>query len=325
MSTQARVRWLKQRRRGIGGSDAAAILGVSEYRDAWSVYVEKAGLAPIEEREADHLVIGHLMEPVIASLYTRRTGRLLEKPKGIMVHPDHDCIIANPDRLVKGEHRGTEIKTAGLWTRGKWGEAGTDQVPPDYLIQCSQYMAVTGYPVWDVPVLFHGSRFEIYVVPRDIDLERWMLDRLVAWWQRHIVGGIPPEIDGSDGCAKYLALRYPQNNAVMLPAPPEAEELAQRLAHLRGQMDVLDRESTQIENSLKAIIGDADGIEGGFGKIAWRRSKDSKTTDWEKLARMLLADLPDEQAAALIAAHEKTKPGSRRFVPTFNKPEEKSE
>ena len=38
--------WLKWRRKGIGGSDAGAVLGISPYKTARDVYYEKLGREP---------------------------------------------------------------------------------------------------------------------------------------------------------------------------------------------------------------------------------------------------------------------------------------
>src|SRR5690606_26541789 len=143
---------------------------------------------------------------------------------GFIPHPEHSFLVANPDRFVENERRGAEIKTCGLWGRSDWGEPGTDEVPADYLMQTVHYMAVTGFDVWDVPVLFHGSRFACYVVQRDRDLERWVIDRLQTWWQRHVVEGWDLPLDGSPACAEFVALRYPENTRPLQPASPDAIE-----------------------------------------------------------------------------------------------------
>lgn len=311
----SRLQWLTERRRGIGGSDAAAILGASKFHTEWDVYVDKSGLRPLEDRDDEplHLLLGRLLEPVVATLYEKRTGNRLLQPPGILVHPDHDCILGTPDRLVLGQERGCEIKTVNSWSRTAWGDPGTDQVPDDYLIQSQHYMGLTGFGIWDVPVLFSGARFEIYVVPRDADFIAWMFDRLTAWWRERIVNGIPPEIDGSSGASEYVRLRYPRNTEPLLIAPPEIEELAQRLGYLRQQADMIEADKTLVENKIKDAIGNAEGIEGAFGKITWKRSKDSPGTDWQAVATELSTLVDPETALEIANRHATVRPGYRRF------------
>ncbi|MGM9936457.1 MAG: YqaJ viral recombinase family protein, partial [Candidatus Ornithomonoglobus sp.] len=42
----SREDWLRERKKGIGGSDAAAILGMNRYRSAFDVYADKLDIAP---------------------------------------------------------------------------------------------------------------------------------------------------------------------------------------------------------------------------------------------------------------------------------------
>jgi len=44
-----RAEWLEWRRKGLGGSDCSAILGLNKYKPAFEIYAEKVGLSPAEE------------------------------------------------------------------------------------------------------------------------------------------------------------------------------------------------------------------------------------------------------------------------------------
>jgi putative phage-type endonuclease len=73
------TRWLAERRRGIGSSDAAAILGVNPYKSAYAVWAEKTGLVgPDWEPPSEAALWGNLLEPLIAEQYALRTGRQLK-------------------------------------------------------------------------------------------------------------------------------------------------------------------------------------------------------------------------------------------------------
>jgi putative phage-type endonuclease len=68
-----RDEWLEQRRHGIGGSDAAAALGLSPWKTPLSLYLEKTGDArPFRDNES--MLWGRVLEPAIRAEYTRRTG-----------------------------------------------------------------------------------------------------------------------------------------------------------------------------------------------------------------------------------------------------------
>lgn len=310
----SRLQWLNDRRKGLGGSDAAAILGASKFKNEWDVFFDKSGVKPVEDNSDQfHLLLGRLLEPVVAKLYEIKTGNVVIEPPGLLVHPEHDCIIGTPDRLVVGQPRGIECKTANAWSRTQWGEPGSDQVPDEYLIQSQHYLGLTNYDIWDVPVLFSGTRFEIFTVPNDKDFIAWMYDRLQTWWKLRIVQGVRPDIDASQGCSDYIRARFPRNDGNILPAPDHAVEIAQRLDHLRSKLDVIETENTTIENTIKDLIGDADGIEGLFGRVTWKKTKDGTVTDWQAVAKALMQDKPIEAQEAIVAENTKPKPGYRRF------------
>lgn len=41
---EERLEWLRERQKGIGGSDIGAILGLNKYKTAFEVYLEKQNL-----------------------------------------------------------------------------------------------------------------------------------------------------------------------------------------------------------------------------------------------------------------------------------------
>ena len=70
--------WLKQRKLGIGGSDVAAVLGLSAFRTPTDVYLDKIGEA--EPRQAtDSMHFGQLLEAVVAKEFARRTGMKVQR------------------------------------------------------------------------------------------------------------------------------------------------------------------------------------------------------------------------------------------------------
>ena len=70
-----RDEWLAYRRKGIGGSDAAAVLGISPFMTARDLYYDKLGIsAQSDEENWVAKEIGHLLEPLVANIFERRTG-----------------------------------------------------------------------------------------------------------------------------------------------------------------------------------------------------------------------------------------------------------
>lgn len=308
--------WKEERRKGIGGSDAAAILGLSPWKSAMDVWLDKMGMA---EESADPnrqflLDLGNDLEPVIAKLYERETKRSLYTPMmQRIVHPTEKFLAGTPDRLVKGELRGVELKSENQFM-DEFGDPGTDEVPYHYLIQCAHYMAVTRFPVWDVALLHGGAAFSIYTIERDLGLERDMIDQLRAWWDEHIIGQKPPEVDGSSAWKVYLRKKFPADILPVKDVDEETLVLVNRLRAIRRANEQLSGVEAQIETRLKLVIGEHEGIQGEFGKITWKRSKDRNQVDWEKAFSELAVEAPNTLINEVLKRSVTSRPGFRRFL-----------
>ena len=139
-----RKKWLKARRKGIGGSDVAAILGISKYKSAFGVYVDK--VSPVgEEVDNVHTRFGKWLETPIKEEFPKRffaeTGIkiLVKEAKGMFVHKT-DPFVGTLDGLVEHEAHGEgvlEIKTA---SERQWKEWEDGDVPGEYYCQVQHYM-----------------------------------------------------------------------------------------------------------------------------------------------------------------------------------------
>ncbi|MGA5635018.1 YqaJ viral recombinase family protein [Streptomyces lydicamycinicus] len=182
--------WHAARRSGIGGSEIAAVLGVSPHESPFSLWHRKQGLiAPIEESE--EMYWGKVHEPGIC----RRFAEL---------HPEHPLNIAptyaaaarrwqiaNPDRIWGPDL--LEAKTA----RGAdgWGEPGTDEIPVHYRAQCLQYLDVLQRRRCWVAVLIAGSEYREYLVEYD-PAEAQILRDAGEDFMASLAAGDRPAIDG---------------------------------------------------------------------------------------------------------------------------------
>lgn len=323
------------RRGGVGGSDVAAILGLSPWKKPIDVWLEKKGLLDeaVNPNREFLLQLGTDLEPVIAKLYERQTGKKLNLPFPMQwKHKKHEILFASPDRFVEGESHGVELKSESQFS-DKFGDPGTDEVPPHYLLQVAHYMNVMDYESWDIALLHAGTSFAIYTVRRDKELEDAVTEQVLNWWARHIVGDTPPDIDGSEGWSKYLKRRFPQNVSAMLKATEEQTQLAQLLGMARMARDKYDAHVTEIENRLKFAIGEHEGVTGPFGKITWKKTKDREEVDWEltfkDFCRAVFEREKDREfdtskellklGETIQGIHTMPRQGVRRFLFTENK------
>lgn len=270
------------RKSGIGGSDVAAIVGVSRWTTAMDVYLAKTGQsAPLLPSGA--MEWGHILEDPIARKYARETGRkvvnasaTLDAHTGLrarVIRPfaDKPWRLAHVDRLVSGEARGLEVKTA-RFAGDEWGEPGSDQVPVDYRLQVAWYMALTQRPVWDIAVLIGGSDFRIYTVERDAELEQMLFDVVDAFWVDNVVARVPPPVDGGESTRRYLESRH--------TAPDKEIPMTDRLYELALQYETVVREIKDAEarkdalgNGIREQMGEAGKAQRDNAKVAWTITK----------------------------------------------------
>jgi putative phage-type endonuclease len=136
----------EERKKGIGGSDAPAVLGVSPWCTPYQVYLEKTGQIDRSLEDSESMFWGRTLEPVIRQRYADVTGRRVIIPDRILRHPGFGFMIGNLDGIAQ-DNRVLEVKTAR--TPEGWGEPGSNEIPDPYMIQVQHYMAITAFPVAD--------------------------------------------------------------------------------------------------------------------------------------------------------------------------------
>ena len=95
--------WLTYRRQGIGGSDVAAILGISPFRTARDLYDDKLNIASAVDDTGNWVALemGHLLEPLVAQIFTKKTGLEVFQIKKMFQHPQYPFMLADVDYFVR--------------------------------------------------------------------------------------------------------------------------------------------------------------------------------------------------------------------------------
>lgn len=272
---------LEERRTGLGGSDAGAVLGVSPWATEHDVWLDKTGQAPPQPDPGEAAYWGTTLEDAVRRAYRERTGRRIIKPRRMLRHPDRPWQIGHPDGLDK--ELVLEVKVTG-WDRGQWGEPGSDEVPPVYKAQVGHYMDLTGRSRADIIVLFGGRlAAEVYTVHAG----RWvelMRDELAEWWQTHIVEGHPPEVDGSPGADRMLRVRRRtegEEPESVLIALPHQYGLLRDLLKAQQRRTFYEQQEALLRQQVADMMGSAVELQApglkitykmrsGYDKVAWK-------------------------------------------------------
>jgi putative phage-type endonuclease len=302
MTYSTRDEWLAARRSGIGGSDAAAVLGLSRWRSPLDVYLDKTGEAGDPE-DTPAMYWGRRLERVILEAYVEQTGLAVDAPVGVyrlLRSSERPWQLYSPDAMA--DDRLVEIKTAR--TSEGWGEPGTDEVPDDYAIQVQHGMAVTGLQRCDVAVLIGGSDFRVYTVERDDALIAHLIAAEAAFWAR-VERRDPPPPRTYTEAQRLWGRSEPPRSPVY--ATDEVEAAYRELLSVRDQLAELERRKEELQALLCAEMADrGDTLIGASGQpiATWTLVKARETFDAKSFGK----DHPD-----LYAAYLRTGAPTRRF------------
>lgn len=204
-TAEEEIEWQNKRKEGIGGSDVAAILGMSAWKTPLKLYQLKVG--EIEDEPAGEAADrGTKMEPEIVRLFTERTGLEVGPGDEFLRHPrwpevpiqaNTDGTILQPDGKPPGI---LECKTAGEMTQSALNfENG--RLPTAYALQVQAYLAVTGYR-WGALAAMIGPRYDFDWKPDQCRLKILsfrpnpeviqMIEEVCADFWRCVVNRTPP-------------------------------------------------------------------------------------------------------------------------------------
>lgn len=306
-----REQWLTVRKGGIGSSDAAAAVGLNPYKSQLALWLEKTGrdsaMPQIDPNDDSAPVFwGTILEPIVATQYSKRTGLKVRKVNAVLQHanPDLRWMMANLDREVVGspDVQILECKTAGINGARLWKEG----VPEYVQLQVMHQLAVTGKQAADIAVLIGGQDLEIHRIERDEKMIANLIELERRFWQ-YVVDDIPPPADGSDSADQALRYLYPQDNGrtLDLSGNPALSMAYVELKALKQTIGKQQQREAELKQLLQQAMGDLSRATFAGGQITWKRSKDSAVLDTDSMLK---------EKPYLKARYSKVKDGSRRFL-----------
>lgn len=312
---------LAERRTGIAATDAAPILGISPWKSAAEIWLEKKKPELVTFKESPALYWGSRHEQTICEEYSKITGQNLAASP-IIRNKSVPWIMCSPDRLIDGKKKGLEAKTASDRMAYEWGPAGTDVVPQQYLIQTQHCMMATGYHEWDLAVLIGGNDFRIYHLFRDKELQKIMFEQEREFYKRFIVGKETPEFDWGKAVAEMVRKKYPKHDDTELNVDENGgDELKKALLDLldaREKQASIEKTRECCETLIKSYMKN-DGLlkwEQQNIRVTWRTTKESVKIDWRAVFEEVfpLLNIDAEEKRKILERHTEKKETQRRFL-----------
>jgi len=273
MELSPREMWLAERRQGIGGSDAAAAIGVCPYKDRLTLWAEKLELVEPADLSGNEAVeSGIELERTIGEWYAKKFQRTLVFPRPFTIerHPIHRHMAATIDAweiLDNGNRAVVQIKNTGAPA-----DAWAYRLPVNYETQLLHEMVVTGSTHGTLVALHRGQQLRAY--PRELDVEA--AEQLIAaeaeFWRLVESQTAPEAGPHSSDTVRQL---YPRSELeAVVPLAAEADDLDAELEDVKAEIARLTERRDAIESQLKLWIGSHEaGLTPQGIRFAWKGSE----------------------------------------------------
>lgn len=315
----APINTMPDRSKFIGGSDAAAVMGLSPWATPVELWQQKTGRAPKKDSTEKRFTRGHKLEPFIRDMVV---DKLIEQGLQVevlainerYVDPEHTFLaceidfelrltgtvtIGQADVTFDGEHINADAKSVTGFARKRWGEEDTEDVPIEYAAQFMHGLMVTGRRYCLVAALRSFDDVDIYWTVRDDETIAGMRQRLVSFWTDHVLADIPPDPMVFDD----IKALFPLDNGQAVEATDEIAAKVGELARVKAEISALEQKADDLQFHITEFISPHALLTVGGKEIASWKAQQARRLDQKALS----AQMPE------IAAKFTTTSTSRVF------------
>ena len=243
----------KRGKHGIGSSDAAAILGLTEHPTAVDVYLRLLNGRTYEDNMFTRM--GRAVEPVILQELMESTKTTLLIEDSIYLHDKYDYLVARPDALSADRYVEAKMTTHAE----AWGDDGTDMVPDYVFAQVQHGMEVVGMDYAVIPVFIMtrwAMEFRVYNVAKSKIIVPQMIEAERDFYENHVLTFTPPEARNLKDIGKI----FPHSEAKEIAASEEVFDAVKRLAEVKAEIKDLEKQKDLVELEVKTFMKDADTL-----------------------------------------------------------------
>ena len=270
-----RERWQQWRRtvQTIGGSDAAAVLGLSPYKSPYALWAEKTGaVEPEDISDKEAVRLGNDLEDYVSRRWAEKTGKRVRRERAVLSNPEYPFAHANIDRSVVGEpDAGLECKTTSSYSTIQKLRGG--EIPDTWYCQCMHYMMVTGAKRWYLAAAAFGAGFFEFTITRDEEDVSALAEAERDFYDR-ILRREAPSPDGSPSSLEAMGKLMPQSSSMTIDASPIALQLM-AYGTIKKQIAALEGQLREAEASIKTFMGSAEKCVCSGYSASWKTQERS--------------------------------------------------
>lgn len=270
---------------------------------AANVWLTKTGQQEIEDiSDVEAVQWGlRLQEPIARAVGDRLQVRLKELDiEG--THVTLPWMRSHFDFVSEDNRTLYEIKNYNLHARSKFGEDGSQDVPPADMAQCIHEAAVFNVQVVNLCVLFGGQELCIYPINVDDALKQAMIDQEAKLWA-HIQTRQPPEATDPEDLRRI----FRQDDGQIKIANSEVEAACIKLRIIKNTITNLEDQEKILTGMVQAWMSTASVIDAPDGKtlVTWKKAADGEKLNTKRLQK----EMP-----GLYDQYKVIATGSRRFL-----------
>ena len=263
-----REEWIEEKRKCLGASDAAKVLGLSKYGGPYDVWASKVHGYSVEQTEP--MIFGLEVEPAIASMYARKTGRIVTNPGDTLITyaPGKPWLGATLDRVTVGSETypapdwvsgeaALELKSVGRrdLSPEKWENEGP---PHEYWVQLQIQMYCIGADWGSLAGLFPGYQLAIKDYERDDNFLADAIPKLEKFWKEHVETGIAPEPEDNHRLLDVVKKTFRPNPSKEVVLNEEAARLWDGIKSARKLVSEHSKCAKKMEAKLRILMEDAN-------------------------------------------------------------------
>ncbi len=264
----------------LGGSDIAAVLGISPWRTPLQLWQDKT-TPRVEGAQKRVFLRGQRWEAVVAEMLVEsleRDGHKVEIVAANRRYQDDTLpfLAAEIDFELRldgaDEITNCELKTVHPFRMKEWGDSGSDDLPVHYTAQVMHGLGVTNRKQGLLAALFGADELRTYPVAADAETIAGMRHQAQEFWADHVLTGLPP---APKTMADLGILFSHESDGPPLLADEELTARVLKLRALLSEIKAREAEAAAVEFDIKRAMREASEIVMPNGKAAieWKTRK----------------------------------------------------
>ena len=273
-----RIEFLQRRKSGIGGSDVAAIMGLSKWRTALDVWRDKMSDEIPADEDNPILKISAYLEQYAAQEYEAETGKKVRRWSVELINSDYPFLKGNIDRQILLDDRGVGILECKALSTFNFKRVEMYGLPDEYICQIQHYfLCGNGAYKWGAFAIVNrdNGRLLTFEIMPDAALQAEIVKVCVPFWTESVEKRIQP-VETTPAQDAKIALPKFDGTITDLTGDEKLNALCAERVENAKLVDEAKALLAQTDAQICAELGDTEAAECRGARLYYKSS--SRTT-----------------------------------------------